>query len=367
MWVHKLVADNMQGEKMPYFGYNFKEQRELIYDIMPEMPDDESGQPLGQYVCKVLSADYKALAHRIASLLNESYMEHLLYPDTGVSKMLLDIFEGLSWDETDKITVGLKNIYIAMQDDDCDIKDTMLRLYDSVEDYYYYTIWNYFSVIVVLQAYLEESAENSDMLIPENFEVFISAAFEDNVTILGGVFKGVDLSDFDSSLNLLPDFDVREMVRDTFTNLMPLSTNSVVIRPLSLSDFVASSIFYFFRNGFRLKRCKNCGRFFTPLSRADELYCDQPSPQDENRSCKQYGSERLWYDRLKQDEAAKLARNIYMAKQMLVKRNPDILAYREMFDYFKTEQKKWKGLVKSGAKSKDEYINWLYEMKAKKT
>lgn len=348
---------------MPYFGYDFKDQKELIYDIMP---DDEDGQTLGQYICKVLSADYKVLAHHIASLLNESYMKRLPYPKSDVSEILSNIFEGLSWDEVDKMSVGLENIYIAMQEDRCDTKDIMLRLYDSVEDYYYFTIWNYFNVILVLQAYLEESAENSDMLIPENFEVFISAAFEDQVAILGGIFKGANLSDFDPSLNLLPDSDVREMVRDIFTRLMPLSANNVVIHPASLSDFVASSIFYFFRNGYRLKRCKNCGRFFIPLSRADELYCDQPSPQDKNRSCKQYGSDRLWYDRLKQDEAAKLSRNVYMAKQMLVKRNPDILAYKKMFDYFKTERKKWEALVKSGAKSKDEYISWLNEMKAKK-
>lgn len=53
--------------------------------------------------------------------------------------------------------------------------------------------------------------------------------------------------------------------------------------------------------------------------------------------------QKLWYDRLKNDEVAKLARNVYSAKQMLVRRNPDILAYKEMFEYFKAERKKWEG------------------------
>lgn len=361
----RIAADNAQGgDEMPYFGYDFKEQIEHIYDTME---DGDSGQTLGQYACKVLSADYEALSDRIAFLLKECSMNRLPYPETDVSRVLSGAFEGLSWAEVDKMALGLKNIYSATQDDSCDTKDTVLRLYSSVEDYYRYTIWDYFYVIVVLQAYLEESAENHDMLIPENFEVFISAAFEDRVTIVGGVLKGLDLSDFNSGLSPSLDSDVREMVRDVFANVMPFVENGIVIQSASLSDFVASSIFYFFRNGYRFKRCKNCGRFFVPLSRADELYCDQPSPQDKSRSCKQYGSERLWYDRLKQDEAAKLARNIYMAKQMLVKRNPDILAYRRMFDYFKTERKKWEALVKAGEKTREEYIAWLNEMKARKT
>ena len=134
-----------------------------------------------------------------------------------------------------------------------------------------------------------------------------------------------------------------------------------------LDTLLISSIYYFFLNGFCFKRCKNCGKFFVPLSRSDEMYCNNVSPQDQMRTCKEYGSQKLWYDRLKSDEVAKLARNIYSAKQMLVRRNPDIVGYKKMFDYFKIERKKWEVLVKSGVKSKEEYINWLNEMKAKKT
>lgn len=118
---------------------------------------------------------------------------------------------------------------------------------------------------------------------------------------------------------------------------------------------------------FPIKKCGICGKYFVPLNRSDTLYCDRISPADPTRTCKEYGSQKLWYDRLKSDEVAKLSRNVYSAKQMLVKRNPDILGYKKMFEYFKTERKRWEKLVKSGVKSKDEYISWLNEMKAKKT
>lgn len=117
----------------------------------------------------------------------------------------------------------------------------------------------------------------------------------------------------------------------------------------------------------QVKKCGICGKYFVPLNRSDTLYCDRISPTDPKRTCKEYGSQKLWYDRIKSDEAAKLARNIYSAKQMLVRRNPDILAYKEMFEYFKEERKKWENWIKSGEKSKEEYLNWLNKMKVKKT
>lgn len=116
-----------------------------------------------------------------------------------------------------------------------------------------------------------------------------------------------------------------------------------------------------------IKRCENCGRFFVPEKRSDEIYCSSPSPQDIGRTCKQYGSEKLWYERLKSNETAKLSRNIYSAKRMLAVRNPDIEAYAKMFEYFKAERKKWESDLKNGTKTKEEYICWLNEMKKKKT
>lgn len=120
-------------------------------------------------------------------------------------------------------------------------------------------------------------------------------------------------------------------------------------------------------NNVIIKMCENCGKFFMPENRSDEIYCRRTSPQDSKRTCKEYGSRKLWYDKLKQDEAFKLARNIYTSKQMLSRRNPDIQAYSDMFEYFRQERKQWEDAVKKGEKTRDEYIQWLNIMKAKKT
>ena len=102
------------------------------------------------------------------------------------------------------------------------------------------------------------------------------------------------------------------------------------------------------------------------MKKANALYCDQPSPQDASKTCKEYAQQRLWYDRIKQDETAKLFRNIYQAKQIRMKRNPGNTILQEDFEHFKAEGKQWKAAVKEGAKTEAEFLAWLQAVKQKK-
>ena len=108
-----------------------------------------------------------------------------------------------------------------------------------------------------------------------------------------------------------------------------------------------------------IKKCSNCGGYFIPQKRSDAIYCDRPSQQDAAMTCKEYGTKRLWYDRLKDNKSAKLYRNIYMAKQMLAKRHPDIQMHQDDFIEYKRDATQWKKDVKEGVKTDEEYIKWL--------
>lgn len=127
----------------------------------------------------------------------------------------------------------------------------------------------------------------------------------------------------------------------------------------SVDEFLNASICSVLNLGLSFKLCKNCGKIFVPYHRTDTLYCDRKSPQDEHLTCKEYGTKRLWYENLKQNETKKLYRNIYMQKQMLSKRNPDIYSYQIDFENYKRQSKQWKSDVKSGLKTEEEYLDWL--------
>ena len=135
----------------------------------------------------------------------------------------------------------------------------------------------------------------------------------------------------------------------------------------SVTDLVLLSLFHLIQERVTIKKCANCGRFFVPLTRSDAIYCDRPAPEDNTKTCKEYGSKVLWYENIVNDDVAKLARNIYCSKQMLAKRNPDKREYADMFAFFKTEKKRWEKEIKTGTKTREEYAEWLRKMKLHKT
>jgi len=148
-----------------------------------------------------------------------------------------------------------------------------------------------------------------------------------------------------------------------------LSKTDEIVYEYSISnygDFIGALLNEIYILGIGIKHCENCNKYFIPFSRSDAIYCDRISPQDNTLSCKEYGTQRLWYDRIKQDEALKLCRTIYAKKQMISRRNPDIKEYQSAFELFKSESAHWKKEYKSGLKSSEEFIVWLKAEKEKK-
>ncbi len=133
-----------------------------------------------------------------------------------------------------------------------------------------------------------------------------------------------------------------------------------------LRDIAMISFNELANRGKTIRQCQNCGKYFIPSKRADTLYCDNPSPEAPEMTCKEYGNRRLWYEKQKEDELATLSRNIASAKCMLAKRNPDRPEYAASYEYFKRERLTWKKAVEEGQKTKEEYREWLLLMQSQK-
>ena len=126
-----------------------------------------------------------------------------------------------------------------------------------------------------------------------------------------------------------------------------------------LDDLFSASLYHLARLGLTLKRCSNCSHYFVALRRSDAIYCDRQSPFRKNKTCKEDGPPRAFEKKAKMNTAAKLHRNLYAAKLMLVRRNPDIPYYKESFEHWKVEVKGWNTDLKAGRKSEEEYLQWL--------
>lgn len=128
----------------------------------------------------------------------------------------------------------------------------------------------------------------------------------------------------------------------------------------SAKDLVKCCLFEMAHHETGITKCSNCGRFFIPLKRSDTIYCSNPSPQSPSMTCAQYGSRRLWYQKMKKDDAMVLCRNIASSMRMLAVRHPDVPEYRADLEKFSVESKRWKSEVKNGVKSREDFLEWLH-------
>lgn len=133
----------------------------------------------------------------------------------------------------------------------------------------------------------------------------------------------------------------------------------------NLFGLISLDVYHFITmNSMAVKKCAFCDNFFIPQHRSDEVYCIYPSPNNPNKTCREEGTQQAYKEKLRGDIAAKLYRNIYMARQNRAiryeKKDPVLgEVYRSAFNAFRDASKKWKQDVKDGIKTRDEYIEWL--------
>lgn len=185
------------------------------------------------------------------------------------------------------------------------------------------------------------------------------------------IFPIEEIESMDNLFDDVGEFvDELDEIYDIFVNgLDPDTTglNRYLLGPENrLRDIAMISFNEIASRGKAIRQCQNCGKYFIPAKRSDTLYCDNPSPEAPEMTCKEYGTRRLWYERQKEDELAKLSRNIASAKAMLAKRNPDIPQYAESYNYFKAQRLVWIKDIKDGRKTQDEYREWLLYMQSQK-
>ena len=110
-----------------------------------------------------------------------------------------------------------------------------------------------------------------------------------------------------------------------------------------------------------IKKCQNCGMYFIPSSRLDEIYCDYPKPNGKN--CRDKGAFQAYNERLKQNKALAEYRRLYQLKSMAVGRNKDNKQMKKAFEKWKKDAKDRVNKLKHGLLTEDEVYEWLVNNK----
>ena len=108
-----------------------------------------------------------------------------------------------------------------------------------------------------------------------------------------------------------------------------------------------------------ITKCKNCRKLFVPEGRKDTLYCSNPSPQNQNKTCREIGAQVARANKEKNDVVTKEYRKRYLAHKMKVRRHPGNIQYSRVLDELTTGMKEWREKLKDGSDTVEQFMEWL--------
>ena len=108
-----------------------------------------------------------------------------------------------------------------------------------------------------------------------------------------------------------------------------------------------------------IKKCKNCGKYFVPDNRSDEIYCS--NIYENGKTCKEVGYFRTTQKLMKENDDLRIYRNVYQKLLLRTRRNPTNDKYEQEFKNFKEKNIELKEKVNNGKITQEKYMEWLNE------
>ena len=232
----------------------------------------------------------------------------------------------------------------------------------------------------------EDAKEISDRInvnFDKNKFAYLLRSFEKNQKEL---YRGIEVLDERCKNFLQYMSDVRDMIKLKYesikgkneTNLFNLSLyyntskityeilpdeNNCPLEVYSINDILTFLLFDMVqvdKYKIQINVCENCGKYFYPISKVTEKYCDNPFSKN-GRTCKELSSE----IKASKDEITKLYRNAYKAqngrKQRHIKNTPNVnieLA-EKIFKKWCINISSQKMKCESGEITIDEFMRWI--------
>ena len=110
-----------------------------------------------------------------------------------------------------------------------------------------------------------------------------------------------------------------------------------------------------------IKKCQNCGMYFIPTSKVDEIYCDYP--KENSKSCRDLGAFQSYTERLKNNKAMGEYRRTYQQKFMQVRKDKENQKLANDFEIWKKQAKEKINVMKKGKLTENEVYEWILKDK----
>lgn len=114
-------------------------------------------------------------------------------------------------------------------------------------------------------------------------------------------------------------------------------------------------------DNYPIKKCQNCGMYFIPSFRLDEIYCDYPKKN--GKTCRDQGAILSYNKRLQEKNPYTEYRKLYQQKFAFVNKNKKDKQINKEFDIWKKQAKEMIFKWKHNELTDDEVYKWLKNKK----
>ena len=133
-------------------------------------------------------------------------------------------------------------------------------------------------------------------------------------------------------------------------------TFAEVLYPDSIYDLIDYHLKECVRRGVKLRKCKNCGRYFVVSGHGGAEYCDRPF--NGGRTCKETGAVRVWTIKHNEDELFREYRREYKKRFARIRTGRTT---KEQFYAWSEQAREKKEACETGKLPRVEFIEWLKE------
>ena len=163
-----------------------------------------------------------------------------------------------------------------------------------------------------------------------------------------------DEGEYDLPVNFLPFFD------ESTSNL----NNKRTFFSEDISSICYLVLNILANNNFKIKICKHCGRYFVPMRKSAEIYCELDPIDPNGKKCIEFGARIAYANNIKDNEALLIYRRTYQKRMMEISRNTDLVAKekdREKFVKWRKKAQDKIKLFKKGELTEQELHKWMEE------
>ena len=154
------------------------------------------------------------------------------------------------------------------------------------------------------------------------------------------------------SLSKITDYNMIDKIHNVEKN----DNKLIEYKVSTITELLNIYLDYFFTNKIPIKKCKNCGKYFIPNNK--QVYCDNTSPQNQNKSCKTLSDDM----RNNKSPVYELYRSNYKTQSSKKRRNiNNIPNIEKKFDKWNKLAKEKMRECEEGNITIEEYKKWLKE------